>query len=154
VKSVKSVVKNLRAYGCQVHYLFPMKTQIIHETGKQSITSNLPFPEAVKRFAEAGVESYYADLVQLQKTYYAPDGATCVSLMEMPPVGPVAEQFDAAKVKEAVSAIQQGKISYVEFLRRIVAGGTFAYTVHIRGRRAIYLGRTGDLHVEPFPSAK
>jgi uncharacterized protein YbcV (DUF1398 family) len=74
--------------------------------------------------------------------------------MEMPPLGAVAEQFDDAKVKEAVRAIQQGKIGYVEFLRRIVAGGTFAYTVHIRRQRTIYLGRTGDFHVEHFPSAK
>jgi uncharacterized protein YbcV (DUF1398 family) len=131
-----------------------MNTEIIKEACEQSITTSLPFPEVVKRLAEAGVESYYADLNQLQKIYYAPCGESFTAHLKTQPLGIVAEQFDAVTVKETIRDIQQRKISYVEFLRRIVAAGTFAYTVHIRGRRAIYMGRTGDFHVEHFPSNK
>ena len=131
-----------------------MKTEIIHEACRQSITNNLPFPEVVKRLTQADVESYYADLGQLQKTYYGSDGEICVSRMVMEPLGPIGDQFDAKLIQEAIQAIMQRKITYVEFLRRIVGAGTFAYTVHIRGRKAIYLGRAGDFHVEHFPSGK
>jgi uncharacterized protein YbcV (DUF1398 family) len=128
-----------------------MNTEIIHEVCKQSVANSLPFPDVVRRLTEAGVESYYADLIQLQKTYYAPNGEVCLSRLETEPLGPVGEQFDSAKVQEALKAIQRGIITYVEFLRWLVAAGTFAYTVHIRGRRALYLGRAGDFHVENFP---
>jgi uncharacterized protein YbcV (DUF1398 family) len=137
-----------------INNMTTMNTEIISEACEQSVTASLPFPEVVKRLAEAGVESYYADLVQLQKTYYAPSGETFVARLKTPRLETVAEEFDAEKVKETLRDIQQRKISYVEFLRRIVAAGTLAYTVHIRGRRAIYLGRLGDFHVEHFPSAK
>ena len=129
-----------------------MKTEIIKDACQKSVKENQPFPEAVRRLAEAGVESYFADLNRLRKIYYAPCGETFVTQLETQPLGTVAEEFDAAKVKQAIEDSRERKIGYVEFLRRIVAAGTFAYTVHIRGRRAIYLGRTGDMHVEHFPA--
>ena len=130
-----------------------MNTEIIHEASKQSVANSLPFPDVVSRLIEAGVESYYADLIQLQTTYYAANGEVCLSRLETEPLGPVGEHFNSAKVQEALKAIQRGIITYVEFLRWLVAAGTFAYTVHIRGRKALYLGRTGDLHVENFPQS-
>jgi len=48
-------------------------------------------------------------------------------------------------------AIQQRKIKYREFLRQIGEAGTVVYTVHLHGRKAIYLGADGDFFVEPFP---
>jgi hypothetical protein len=54
--------------------------------------------------------------------------------------------------KDRVAEVRN--VAAVEFLRRIVGAGTFAYTVHIRGRKAIYLGRTGDLHVDIFRQKK
>ena len=115
---------------------------------------NQPFPEAVRRLTEAGVESYFVDLNRLRKICYAPCGETFVTELETQPLGTVADEFDAAKVKQAIEDSRERKIGYVEFLRRIVAAGAFAYTVHIRGRRAIYLGRTGDMHIEHFPAGK
>jgi uncharacterized protein YbcV (DUF1398 family) len=128
-----------------------MNTEIIHETCKQSVANSLPFPDVVRRLTEAGVESYYADLIQLQETYYAANGEVCVSRLETEPLGSVGEHFSSAKVQEALKGIQRGIITHVEFLRWLVAAGTFAYTVHIRGQKALYLGRAGDFHVENFP---
>jgi uncharacterized protein YbcV (DUF1398 family) len=131
-----------------------MKTETIQNACEKSFTENMPFPEVIKRLAEAGVESYYADLNQLQKIYYAPCGETFVAHLKTQPLGTVAEQFDANAVKQALQDIREKKIGYAEFLRRIVAAGTRYYTVHIQGRRALYVGRFGDFHVEHFPPGK
>lgn len=131
-----------------------MKTEIIKDACEKSITENAPFPEVVKWLAEAGVESYYADLNQLQKIYYAPTGETFVTHLKTQSLGTVPEQFNADAVKNALQDIRAKKIGYVGFLREIVAAGTLFYTVHIRGRRALYVGRFGDFHVEHFPTAK
>jgi uncharacterized protein YbcV (DUF1398 family) len=130
-----------------------MNTEIIKDTCEKSFTENVPFPEVLKRLAEAGVESYYADLNQLQKFYYAPCGETFVARLKTQPLGTATEQFDANAVKQALQDIREKKIGYAEFLQQIVAAGTLAYTVHLRGRRALYIGRTGDFHVEHFPPA-
>jgi uncharacterized protein YbcV (DUF1398 family) len=53
-----------------------------------------------------------------------------------------------------VRAIQQRQIGYAEFLRRIMAAGCASYEVFIGGRQAIYFGRDGDHHIEPFPGSK
>ena len=37
-------------------------------------------------------------------------------------------------------------------LRRVMAAGTTSYSVYLNGRKAIYFGRNGDFHVEPFPA--
>jgi uncharacterized protein YbcV (DUF1398 family) len=117
-----------------------MNTEIIHDTCQQSVTNNLPFPDVLRRLHRAGVERYWADLVQRQKTYYSASGEVCVSPLKTESLGVVAERFDAQEIQK--------------FLRGIVAAGTFAYTVHTGGRRAVYLGRAGDIHIEPFPPEK
>ena len=68
--------------------------------------------------------------------------------------GHPAQAFSAAGVDAAVRAIQAQTISYKEFCDRIVAAGCVDYIVSLVGRRAVYSGRTGENHVEPFPSAK
>ena len=131
-----------------------MNTQIIKDACEKSFTENMPFPEVIQRLVEAGVESYYADLNRLQKIYYAPNGEAFVAPLKTQSLGAVAGQFDAPAVQRALQDIREKKIGYAEFLRRIVAAGTLFYTVHIHGRRALYVGRLGDFHVEHFPGAK
>ena len=102
-----------------------MKTEIIKDACDKSVKESQPFPEVTRRLAEAGVERYFAELNRLRKIYYAPCGETFVTQLETQPLGTVAEEFDAAKVKQAIEDSRERKISYVEFLRRIVAAGTF-----------------------------
>jgi len=130
-----------------------MDTEIIKNACEKSFTENMPFPEVIKRLVDAGVESYYADLSQLQKMNYAPSGETFVAQLKTQPLGTEAEEFSADAVKQALQDIREKKIGYAEFLRQIVAAGTLACAVHIRGRRALYIGRAGDFHVERFPGA-
>jgi uncharacterized protein YbcV (DUF1398 family) len=64
---------------------------------------------------------------------------------------PIGERFAEREVQQAIAAIQRREIEYPEFLRRIMAAGTTSYAVFLKGRKAVYFGRYGDFHVEPFP---
>lgn len=112
-----------------------------------------PFPEIVQRLAEAGVERYHVDLTRNEITYYLPCGESHAFPADRPEEA-IAEVFDAGAVQATVQAIQRGEFLYPEFLRRIMAAGCVGYFTQIAGRRVQYVGRTGDMHVERFPSAK
>jgi uncharacterized protein YbcV (DUF1398 family) len=136
----------------------PDVLRTLHECSVGSIAETMTFPEIVARLAAVGTESYCTDLYRREKTYYLATGESHVEPEgELDPqefaASSVAADFSADSVKEAITANQRGTITYVEFLRRIMAAGTTAYCVYIRGRRAIYVGRTGDFHVELFPVA-
>jgi len=110
------------------------------------------FPEVVSRLAAAGVERYVADLVRGDKTFYRPDGASAVVASE--PLARVpAARFDAAGVDTAIRAVQAGTVTYGQFCAAIGDAGCVGYLVSLAGRRAVYFGRTGETHVEPFPGA-
>jgi uncharacterized protein YbcV (DUF1398 family) len=110
------------------------------------------FPEVVARLSAAGVERYHADYVRQETTYYTPDGRSHVVPAGHSPE-PIADGFSAAGVEAAIDASQRGEINYPEFLRRTFAAGCVGYFVQIAGRRALYFGRLGEVHVEPFPNA-
>lgn len=112
---------------------------------------SMSFPQVVERLMAAGVERYRADLVRAEKTYYLPNGDSVVTPAKPLP-RPAATAFAADGVEAAVRAVQAGRIGYAEFCERIAEAGCVDYIVSLTGRRAIYFGRTGDSHVEPFPA--
>lgn len=131
-----------------------MQAAVLHECVRLAFEDRMTFPETVKRLLGDGVERYRADLVRLEKTYYAPDGQTHVERLPLTDTPAIAEQLSTDGVKDALLAIQSRKIDYPEFLRRIMAAGTTTYSVYLLGKRAIYFGRLGDFHVEHFPGSK
>ncbi len=115
-----------------------------------SDAGTMTFPEVLARLQGAAVERYTADLVRGEKTYYRTDGDSCVVAGK--PVGhQPACAFDATGVEAAIRASQARVIDYAEFCHRVVAAGCVGYVVSLTGRRAVYFGRTGETHVEPFP---
>ena len=118
-----------------------------------SDAERVTFGEVVMRLMDAGVERYHADLIRAEKIYYMPDGESertpCHGLSVTP-----AQEFAASGVDAAVRAIQRGEIKYGEFCARIAKAGCVGYLVSLAGRRAVYYGRTGEMHVEMFPGAK
>ena len=129
-----------------------MDTSVINECMALSLKGKITFPEVVKRLAAGGTERYIADLVGLRQLSFGSNSHTYTSEMEfeaeaVPPV------FDAAAVRCAIADIQQQKITYREFLQKIMAAGCSHYEVFIRGRKAVYFGRDGGMHVEEFPAA-
>jgi len=126
-------------------------TRVMEECSKASDASALSFRQVVGKLMEAGIEWYHADLLRSEKTYYMPDGESHAVPNAAISRAP-ARQFSATAVDAAVRAIQAQSIDYKEFCERIGAAGCIGYFVSFPGRRAIYFGRTGESHVEPFPN--
>lgn len=131
----------------------PHVKEAMEAATRDSDAERVTFGEVVGHLMEAGIERYHADLQRHEKTYYLPSGASHVVAAHKVEVTP-AEGFSAEGVERAVRAIQAGQIKYREFCARIAEAGCVAYLVSLAGRRAIYYGRTGDIHVEWFPGAK
>lgn len=131
-----------------------MDAEVIHECTRLAFEDRMTFPETVQRLLAIGVERYRADLVLLQKTYYEAGGGSHVEPLPLHDAPAIAEEFSAGAVKEAIVAIQKRQINYPQFLRRIMEAGAVGYDVYLHGRRAIYVARKGDFHVEEFPGRK
>jgi uncharacterized protein YbcV (DUF1398 family) len=130
-----------------------MNTEMMRRTLEGSEAGKLRFPEVVEALMEVGVESYHADLISGVNTFYMPDGGTHSEKMSLPP-GRIAEDFSETALVAAIRAAQADEIRYPEFLNRAIAAGTMAYRVFLTGRRAVYWGRKGEIHIEEFPRAK
>lgn len=111
------------------------------------------FPQIVGDLLAAGVERYHADLCRWEKTYFLPSGESHVTpCLRLP--GEAAVAFSAEALTAAIRASQSRQIAYREFCQRALAAGCVGYLVSLVGRRAVYYGRTGEIHVEHFPAAK
>lgn len=126
---------------------------VVEDCTKASDDARLGFPQIVQNLMAAGVERYRADLLRAEKTYYLPDGGSHV-VANAPLDRPPAQAFSSAGVEAAVRASQAGQITYKEFCARIAEAGCVDYLVSLAGRRAAYVGRTGESHVELFPAAR
>lgn len=124
-----------------------INADIIHEIVKLK----LPFPESIKRLSEINIERYYTDLVRMEKIYYATNGDTYIERMPVEDMPKLDNHFNESGVIEVLRSIQRDEIDYHTFLRKIVTYGTASYTVYIHGKKAIYSGKSGELHIEKFP---
>ena len=129
-----------------------MNTETIANCMKASFAGT-PFPVVVQRLAGAGVHSYRADLMKLRNTYYDGAAQAVDETIPLADAQAIATTFDPDAVAAVVKAIQRKEIGYAEFLRRIMANGCASYEVFLGGRKAVYVGRDGEVYVEPFPQA-
>jgi uncharacterized protein YbcV (DUF1398 family) len=74
-----------------------MNTDLMRQTLEDSQAGNLTFPEVVRLLLQAGVESYFADLIRGEETFYSLDGETHVEKMTLAPAK-IAESFSQAGV--------------------------------------------------------
>jgi uncharacterized protein YbcV (DUF1398 family) len=126
---------------------------VVHECSLASDENRESFAAIVGKLIEAGIERYHADLVRSEKTFYLPNGESETVSNNAVNVTP-AMSFSAPEVEAAIRAIQAGTIPYKTFCERVLSAGCVGYHVSIAGRRAVYYGRTGDMHVEWFPGQK
>ncbi len=80
----------------------------------------MTFPQIVGTLIEAGFDGYAADLRRATTIYYRPDGETVE--LEATHTQPVAEHFDAPKVKEAIGR-SPGPDSWLHLPRLLRQGG-------------------------------
>jgi uncharacterized protein YbcV (DUF1398 family) len=130
-----------------------MNTTVIHETLAMSQAGELIFPEVVRRLLEVGVESYFCDLANGAELFYMTDGKSHTEKMVLPLV-PIAEEFSSSGLIAAIRGAQTDTIRYPEFMKRSAAAGVIAYWAFLTGRKVIYFGRKGEIHIEEFPNAK
>lgn len=127
-----------------------LNTDVIHECVAGSLGGTMTFPEVVARLAAAGVERYTVDLVRMEHTGYSACGKTHVVPLTLSNPEPIAESFSAQDVIDVITAVRNRAVDYPEFLRRIMRAGTVGYSVYIAGQKAVYVGRRGETHTEPF----
>jgi uncharacterized protein YbcV (DUF1398 family) len=125
---------------------------VMHACSTGSLDGSMTFPHVVAQLAAVGCEQYHADFRRQEKTYYLPDGQSEVVVLPVAGTAIPAVFSDHALVA-ALRAIQARKITYGEFLRRIMASGCVGYFVNIAGKRAIYFGRNGESYLEVFPAS-
>ena len=114
--------------------------------------NGMTFPQIVGALIEEGFESYAIDFRRAVATYYLPDGDS-VALPTHKVDVPVAATFDAVSIQAAIKEAQQlvPGYSYKGFCKKVAAAGCAGYIVSFSGRRALYVGRTAETHVEHFP---
>ena len=130
-----------------------MNIEVMHRTYEETHAGKMTFPQVVGELMGAGVESYCADLVRGETTYYMPDGETHVE-RGTAHASAFGEEYSEAGLVAAIRGAQADAIRYPEFLRQARAAGTVAYRVFLTGRRVVYFGRQGEIHVEEFPGKK
>jgi uncharacterized protein YbcV (DUF1398 family) len=113
----------------------------------------MTFPQIVGRLMQEGFEGYAVDFRRAAAIYYTPDGDS-VELATHKIDGQVAAVFDAARIQTAIKAAQQlaPGYTYLGFCQTVAAAGCAGYVVSFSGRRALYVGRTAETHVEHFPN--
>ncbi len=127
-----------------------MEADVLRECEELSFGGKTIFPEIVRRLAATGVERYCADLVKLEKFYYSAEGEFEVVPMPFQYAPAIGKEWQLNKIRAAIRDIQVGDIQYPEFLKRIMSAGCVFYDVFIAGKKTIYAGRNGDVHVENF----
>ncbi|WP_420133364.1 DUF1398 domain-containing protein [Rhodopseudomonas sp.] len=110
----------------------------------------MTFPQIVGALIDAGLESYAIDFRRATAIYYRPTatasscrrcGTRARSRQRLTPDGAGRDPRRAATLHG---------YSYAGFCRRVMAAGCACDVVSLSGRRAVYLGRTAELHVEHF----
>jgi len=127
---------------------------IAHFTHEGADSGTVDFGQAVRLLAQAGCDGYAVDFRRGRRTYYMPDGDT-LELDTTPASGPVAADFDVARVRAAIRSAQQNAPGYTYrgFCEQVTAAGCAGYLVSLPGRRVLYFGRTAETHTEYFPAA-
>ncbi len=129
-----------------------MNTALMHQALAGSLAGQLTFPQVIGILTEAGVESYRVDFITGSDVFYLPDGRTHTEPMPRA-FANVAATFSANDLKATIRAAQADAVRYPEFVQRSIAAGVTSYHVYLTGRRAIYFGRKGEIHIEEFPTA-
>lgn len=122
---------------------------------KAAEADTMPFPEIVGKLMGAGFESYTIDFRRATATYYLPDSDS-IAYGTHKIDSAIADQLDVAKLSAAIREAQTlaPGYTYKGFCAKAKTAGCVGYMVSFSGRRAVYFGRTGEIHVEHFPGAR
>jgi uncharacterized protein YbcV (DUF1398 family) len=128
-------------------------TEVILDVMEANASGSATFPETAGRLLGAGVESHFADLARGAETFYGADGTTHSEAMELE-CGAVAAKFSQAGLVAAIRGAQADTVRYPEFVRLATTAGVAGYWAFLTGRKVVYFGRKGEMHVEEIPGAR
>lgn len=131
-----------------------MNADHILKAAQATLSGSLPFPDIVGLLIANGVEFYQVDFLAKSFRFYSANGSMVIAPLAFDDLPTVAQDFDTAALKEAITASQQQGQKFRAFCQRVMTAGVQSYIVFLRGQRATYLGRQGDQHIEWFPGAK
>jgi uncharacterized protein YbcV (DUF1398 family) len=129
-----------------------MNTHEMRVVMTETQQGKLTFPDVVRRLLNVGVESYFVDFATAKETFYMTDGQTHVEAMTLRPDS-IAEAFSPDGLADAIRGAQEDTIRYPEFVKRSTAAGVIGYWAFLTGKKVVYFGRKGEIHVEEFPRA-
>lgn len=114
----------------------------------------MDFPAIVGALIDAGFDSYEVDFRRGEAVYFLPDGGH-VALPIHDDANEIAAAFDTVAIQAAIREAQTNApgYSYPGFCAKVKRAGCVSYIVSFPGRRAVYLGRTAEAHVEHFPGS-
>jgi uncharacterized protein YbcV (DUF1398 family) len=130
-----------------------MDTTAIHEAAAATLAGTMPFPEVVAKLVAAGVEYYHVDYVGRRKHFHDGLGAFVSTPITYENLPTVAAELDVKALQANIRDSQLNGQHYRDFTIRAMKAGVQGYFAFLRGRRVMYLGRTGDQHTEWFPGA-
>lgn len=130
-----------------------MNIQKIKEVITLTHEGKITFPQVVGALLNEGIESYHVDYIRSENRYYLPNGESHVEIVPHKFPTP-AKEFSADKVKSTIKRIQAGEIDYNTFSDEVIQAGCVYYIAYLAGKRVIYFGREGDMHIEYFPKGK
>jgi uncharacterized protein YbcV (DUF1398 family) len=118
-------------------------------------SNGMTFPQVISTLMGVGFEGYSVDFRRGMVAYYSPSGET-VEFSGAKPALPVAADFDATVVKEAIREAQTlvPGYTYKGFITKVAGAGCAGYMVSFLGRRVVYFARSAETHVEYFPQKK
>jgi uncharacterized protein YbcV (DUF1398 family) len=126
--------------------------EVAHKCLEGTESNSMTFPQVVSTLMGVGFEGYSVDFRRGMVAYYSPSGET-VEFSGAKPILPVAADFDATTVKEAIREAQTLAPSYTYkgFIAKVAGAGCAGYIVSFLGRRVLYFARSAETHVEQFP---
>jgi uncharacterized protein YbcV (DUF1398 family) len=125
---------------------------IAHKCLEGAESNSMTFPQVVSTLMGVGFEGYLVDFRRGRLAYYSQSGEA-VEFSGAKPASPVAADFNAAAVKEAIREAQTlaPGYTYKGFITKVAAAGCAGYMVSFLGRRVLYFARSAETHVEHFP---
>ena len=80
-----------------------MNADAVSTLAKQTLDGSFPFPQIVGELIAQGVEYYHVDYASRSFTFYSAAGAAISAPLQVDGLPPVAEDFDVAALKAAMS---------------------------------------------------
>lgn len=127
-----------------------MKLDALKDTLSHSLNGTMKFPQIVGILTGEGVEAYHIDYVRGEARYYNQVGESFVLPIDHQ-FPKAAANFSADLVSASIKKSQQGLIDYKTFTAEVMDAGCVYYIAYLKGKKVVYFGREGDMHIEHFP---